>query len=265
MDDPLAEFQKALDAYKEGLVAAEEEAEREKEEERAQAAQGEEDQERLYYRSAARDDDTEGTDEVVEAQDVTEKVAAEDGYEEAVLEESPSKLRRTNAFVDEESSSDTEKRRAKAVAVLEESLRRTKDEESSSDTEQRRAKAVARAKAYPWRATENPRAQPILGQTSKASAPCLSEPLPLGARSKASAPSSASATSSSAPYKRGNQMLRHNTGKYANRGGRNRAIFNAKYGGFQNYHLDARMAGKAPPPAAAFKAAPSTAPKRRPP
>ena len=52
------------------------------------------------------------------------------------------------------------------------------------------------------------------------------------------------------PNVRGKQKLRHNTGKYANRGGKYKEWYNALYGGFRNYSIDPHMEGHSAPIAA---------------
>ena len=49
------------------------------------------------------------------------------------------------------------------------------------------------------------------------------------------------------PNIRGKQHIRHNTGKYANRGGKNKDFFDKKYCNFKNYAIDPHMKGKALP------------------
>ena len=53
----------------------------------------------------------------------------------------------------------------------------------------------------------------------------------------------------------GNQKLRRNQGYHANRGGKQRDWFNAKYSGFRNYQLDPHMRGKPVPPVAPYPTA----------
>ena len=53
----------------------------------------------------------------------------------------------------------------------------------------------------------------------------------------------------------GNQKLRHNQGYHANRGGKHKAWFDAKYSGFRNYQLDPHMKNKAVPPVAPYPTA----------
>ena len=51
---------------------------------------------------------------------------------------------------------------------------------------------------------------------------------------------------------RGKQALRHCQGYHANRGGKHKAWFDAKYSGFPNYQLDPHMKNKAVPPVAKY-------------
>lgn len=110
-------------------------------------------------------------------------------------------------------------------------------DDSSSDTEARVAKtraAEARPKpssSAPW---STPR--PLPPPPSKAA----------DAPSKAAVPVKAPAVDPKLPVMRGKQHIRHNTGKYANRGGKNKQMFNAKYKGFRNYYLDPHMQPQPP-------------------
>ena len=116
--------------------------------------------------------------------------------------------------------------------------RRLQDD-SSSDTDAR----VARHRA----AESRPKPS-----TAPAAPWSLPRPLPPPPSKASGAPSSKASAKPPAvnpklPYVRGKQKLRHNTGKYAHPGGKNKEMFNAKYRGFKNYELDWHMQPKQPP------------------
>ena len=103
-------------------------------------------------------------------------------------------------------------------------------DDSSSDTEARVAKtraAEARPKpssSAPW---STPR--PLPPPPSKAPDTRSKD----SGSPKAAVPVKAPAVDPKLPVMRGKQHIRHNTGKYANRGGKNKQMFNAKYNGVQ--------------------------------